>query len=795
MAHLTEVREAFYRVLETSAPERDALLAGLPPELRSEVLSLVAAHESAGNFLDVSGEMLLPEGQTIGPYRILARIGHGGMGIVYRARRDDGEFRREVAIKLVAGRLFGPEAERRFIRERSILALLDHPHIVRMIDGGVWQGHRFLVMELVAGQPVTTYAATRGLALRARLELFQEICQAIHYAHQNLIMHRDLKPSNILVTDEGQIKVLDFGIARLLDPLSPDESETTILNPFTLSCASPEQVRGERLTLSTDIYSLGLLLYELLTESNPQASGTREEITRRIVTGQIAAPGKTASGLSRDIDAMVLKALSVEPQRRYASAGEMSADIGRFLEDRPVLAQTPSRLYQFVRFVARNKALSATFAALMLAILAGSGASLWQARRADRQRVIAQRRFDEARRLTYTVIHEIQPQLAGINGTLTVRKALIEKTLSYLEALAKDAADSPALLRELIDGYVELAGVAASVGQANLGDVEKARQILAKAQAVADTLNRVEPSTPDSLRTLGDFYRASAQHAVSYGQRDVAVGYARQSMDAADKLAAMRGDYTSRDEVALAAVALAGLLSDAGARVALYERALGIWRAELHKGRDDAKLAANVALMYRNISTAWGDDRHFAEALESAGKARDLDADLLQQNPSSPKAQMNLSFDLTAIGSAYADMGNPAAGRPYLGQSVALRQQVAAENPDDRRASERLAYAVFILANCEEDLGDRLAARRGFERAVGIYDRLSKKGPLVSQSVLKFAMSNYRLGRFETQAGQRSEGCRSFRRSAELIEEYNAREPSGAEIAAEVRNAANGCRR
>ena len=255
-----------------------------------------------------------------------------------------------------------------------------------------------------------------------------------------------------------------------------------------------------------------------------------------------------------------MKALAKEPQLRYASADEMAADIGRFLDGRPVLARPPSRLYHAARFCARNKALCAAFAALALAILAGSAASLWQARRAEHQREIAQRRFDEARRLTYTLIHEIQPQLAAINGTLTMREALIEKTLSYLEALAKDATDSPALLRELIDGYVELAGVTASVGQANLGDIKKASQILAKAQELADTLNRVEPSTPDSLRTLGGFYRASAQHAGSYGQREVAVGYARQSMAIADKLAAMSQDFPSRETVALAAVSLAGLL-------------------------------------------------------------------------------------------------------------------------------------------------------------------------------------------------------------------------------------------
>lgn len=791
LTKLTLIREAFSRALDAAPGQREALLAETPAEVRAEVLLLLEAHESAGSFLTPSSDAPLHDGERIGPYVLLENIGSGGMGSVYKARRDDGEFHREVAIKLVGGRLFAPEAERRFIEERRILALLDHPHIVRMIDGGVWQGRRYLVMELVSGEPVTEYCAR--IPLREKLRLFQSICAAIHYAHQHLIIHRDLKPRNILVTAEGQAKVLDFGIARMMD--QGEDPSATALNPMTLACASPEQVQGQRLTLATDIYSLGLILYELLTGTNPQSSGPRLELEQRIVAEEPRTPGSLTPGLPRDLDAIVMKALAKEPQRRYASAGEMAADVERFLDGRPVEARPPSRLYHAARFCGRNKALTAAFAALALAILAGAGASLWQARRAEHQREIAQRRFDEARRLTYTVIHEIQPQLAGINGTLTMREVLIEKTLSYLEALAKDAADSPALLRELIDGYVELAGVAASVGQANLGDVGKATQILAKGQALADTLNRVEPSTPDSVRTLGSFYRASAQHAGSYGRRDVAVGYARKSMDAADRLAALLGDYASRDQAALAAVALASWLPDAKAQVPLYERALGIWREELQKGgHDEAKLTSNIALMYRDISSAWANNRRFREALESASKARDLDAALLKQTPSSPGAQMNLSFDLTAMGSAYADMRNPGAGRPYLEQSVALRQQVAAENPDDRRASERLAYAVFILAKCEKDLGDRPAARRGFERAAGIYDRLSKNAPLVSQSVLKFATATYWLGRFETEAGNRSEGCRSFRRSAELIEAYNAKEPKGAAIADDVRLAARGCR-
>lgn len=792
MKNLTQVREAFTKALDTAPDQREALLAAIAPDLRDEVALLLAAHESAGSFLNPSGGGGLRDGQRIGPYLLLEKIGDGGMGTVYRARRDDGEFHREVAIKLVGGRLFAPEAERRFIEERRILALLDHPHIVRMIDGGVWEGHRYLVMELLSGQPVTDYCAEQAVPLREKLKLFQSICLAIHYAHQHLIIHRDLKPRNILVTADGQAKVLDFGIARLLDESDP---MATALNPMTLACASPEQIRGRRLTMATDIYSLGLLLYELLTGTNPQSSGTREELEHWILYQAPVSPDRLVPGLAKDLDAIVMKAMAKEPGMRYASADAMAADVGRYLEGRPVQARSPSRLYQALRLCARNKAMAGISAALVLAIVAGAGVSLWQARRAERQKVIAQNRFNDARRLTYSVIHEIQPQLASINGTLTVRKALIEKTLTYLEALAKDAADSPPLLREVIDAYVELAGVAASVGQANVGDVQRAAEILQKAQLLANLLVRVEPETPASLRTLSNFYRISATHAGNHEQPETAIKYARQAMAAAERLAAITGDDASQNELALAASSLADAIPAPRERIALYERSIALWNGLRNRTLPgDRVLSARVALMQRNLSSAWIDAEHFSEALECARKARDLDAQLLSRNPSSPGAQMNLAFDVAAVGSAYYRMKDYAAAAGNFRESVALRRQVAAANPDDYRALDRLGFATHELARVEMLQGDLAAARRDFQLAIDAYRRLLRQGPLIPQSLFKFSTSNLSIGRIDIQSGRKTEGCKSVRSSAELMNEYERRtNESDPEVAAEIRAALKSC--
>jgi serine/threonine protein kinase len=275
---------------------RPELLAALEASVRAEVESLLAAVDRAPAFMRLPEEIAVEPGAIVGAYVLIEEIGRGGMGVVYRAKRRDGEFTRQVAVKIAGGRLFGPDAERRFIQERQILAQLDHPHIVRLLDGGVTGGRRYFVMELVNGTPITEYCKANGVARGQRLDLFRNVCSAMHYAHQRLILHRDLKPANVIVTSNGVVKVLDFGIAQIVhgDGAAPDAS--TMLHPFSLACASPEQLRGEPLSLSSDIYSLGVLLFELLTDVNPQykSGETFEETYRRVVDRGLLAPSDGA---------------------------------------------------------------------------------------------------------------------------------------------------------------------------------------------------------------------------------------------------------------------------------------------------------------------------------------------------------------------------------------------------------------------------------------------------------------------------------------------------------------------
>ena len=336
----------------------------------------------------IQDELTLGSGQAAGPYRLTRRIARGGMGDVWLAQRADGLFRRPVAIKLMHGHLLEPGLERRFQAEREILAALDHPNIARLVDGGVTaSGVPFVVMEYIDGQPIDDYCRVRQPTLDERLRLFRQVCNAVHYAHRNLIVHRDVKPGNILVTREGEVKLLDFGIAKLLRPELGAFTQA-VTRPFdrlmTPEYASPEQLRGEPITTATDVYSLGLLLTVLLAGRLPYAvEGLDTNEIRRIVCEQEPQPLAQLTGLPTaeptavpaDIAAIAAKALRKEPGARYASADQLGGDVGRYLDGFAVTAHEGRFVYVAQKFIRRHK-LAVAFAVILLAVLVASGVML-----------------------------------------------------------------------------------------------------------------------------------------------------------------------------------------------------------------------------------------------------------------------------------------------------------------------------------------------------------------------------------------------------------------------------------
>ena len=312
-------------------------------------------------------------GSTIGPFQLVANIGAGGMGTIYLAERADGGFAQRVAVKIIATPVSHAGAARRFRAERQILASLRHPHIVSLMDGGVTpDGHAYLVMEYVDGVPIATYCAEHALSLTDRLQLFRNVCAAVHYAHRHSVVHRDLKPANILVTSDGAPKVLDFGVAKMLDESLPGGGTATSIGtvPLTPNYASPEQLRGVTLTTSSDVYALGVLLYELTAGVRPYETDGKslDEMLRIVIDAEHRRPSSRTDSLEKplpydrrralkgDIDAIVLRAMAKQPEDRYGSAEELSEDVGRFIAGAPVIAREPSFGYVMRKLAGRHKA-------------------------------------------------------------------------------------------------------------------------------------------------------------------------------------------------------------------------------------------------------------------------------------------------------------------------------------------------------------------------------------------------------------------------------------------------------
>ncbi len=402
------IEEIFHRVLAAADADRGRLLdeacAG-DPDLHREISSLLEGAPEAGasirDVLAAEAESLATcaretaVGHRLGPYRLRALLGEGGMGAVYLAERDDAQFSKQVAIKILPHALGSPDAIARFRDERQILAALEHRNIVRLLDGGSTDdGLPYLVMEHIEGLPITAFARKHALSIRARVRLVRDVCAAIQYAHQNLIIHRDIKPSNILVDESGTPKLVEFGIAKMLTPRSSFEREARTRTghaPFTPEYASPEQARGEAVSTATDVYSVGAMLYELVTDRPPH--GTTSDLLESIrvicnvepVRPSLAAPPEWRRELAGDLDNIILKALHKEPERRYGTIEQLFDDLGRFLDGRPVNARVATLGYRARKFAGRHKATVLTTTLVIIALVTSTVISLRQAARADAQ--------------------------------------------------------------------------------------------------------------------------------------------------------------------------------------------------------------------------------------------------------------------------------------------------------------------------------------------------------------------------------------------------------------------------
>ena len=484
----------FHEVADLPPSERASPLAAADPEIRREVEKLLAADDEGAGLVSAAveqGQALLEKAapQRFGPWRVTGVLGQGGMGTVFLAVRDDGAFEKRVAIKTVhVG--FAAAAVDRFSQERRILARLEHPNIARLLDGGETPGGQaYLAMEYVEGEDILSFAEKRRLSREARLRLFLQVCAAVQYAHQNLIVHRDIKPGNIMVSTEGVPKLLDFGIARLIDTGSA--RTLTQFRAFTPSYASPEQVRGEPVMVASDIYSLGVLLYELLTSRRPYhlKTTTAIELERVICQGEPEPPR-----VSADLDVIVLMAMRKEPERRYRTAQDLSEDIERALTLRPLRARKDTLWYRTNRYLRRNAWGVAAGVALVASLAGGLANSEYQRRNAEY-------RFQQVRKLAHSFLFDFDKEIRQVPGTTKAREMLVGTALEYLDSLAKGARN-PGLRVELVEAYQKVGDVQGMTGLPNLGRPADALTSYRKALEIARELNAAARGNPEYSRAL-----------------------------------------------------------------------------------------------------------------------------------------------------------------------------------------------------------------------------------------------------------------------------------------------------
>lgn len=697
--------------------------------LRGEVEALLA-HAADIDFLE---QPLLGEpgsGTRLGPYRLDAVIGRGGMGVVYRAERDDGQYRKPVAIKVLSPSFASPASVARFEQERQILAQLDHPHIVRMLDSGRSpSGTHFVVMELVADAVPCT---ARRLPESAAFDCFARVCAAVQFAHQNLVVHRDLKPSNILLNAANEPKLVDFGIAKLLDEARGANQTQADQRPLTRNYASPEQILSQPITTASDVYSLALILHELLTGVPVRQWGA---LSLPELLAAIQAPPRLSPALPAELRAIFLRALAVDPAERYPTAAALAADLERYRKGFPVAACGPSPWYAARKWVVRHRwgllVVAAGFFCSGLAVeavlrssrvaaeqrqIAEKQRELAEAARrhaeaaaaralaaetsANQQRRLAEDRFNEVRSLARSVLFELEPAAAKVPGNTPVRKLMIERSAAYLARLERSAADSDIDLHaELANAFLRLASVQGIPTASNLGDLNGALASIDKAIRSRRLVLARKPQDATARALLADARVTRAMQLAVLRRRPEVEPELR---------AAARLLGQPRDESGL------NTLSRLHFARRDFPRFLAV-AEQLHRqfpAQDS--YYRNVALGHKylsGISTTW--EQQYSHARE----AERIDTDRLAADPGNADRKLDLSFDLSMLASLSGDRNDWRSAKDYFARTLAIRRELVGADPRNARYQQRLAAALLYVGFAHLYLEDSAAAAAAFDEA------------------------------------------------------------------------------
>jgi tetratricopeptide (TPR) repeat protein len=607
------VKPVLDKALAAPAQDRDGILARAcanDPELRREVEEYLRCQDFAGALLPATqwgtpaaAEDIAPP-ERVGPWRILREIGRGGMGVVYLAERDDGEYRQMAALKLVREARRNAAFEDLFRHERQVLAQLNHPGIARLLDGGATpEGRPYYVMEFVEGEPLTQYCRRLALPVRSRIRLLIQVCDAVSYAHRNLIVHRDLKPGNILVTARGEPKLLDFGLSKSLLPEPEGDLTATDAPLLTPAYASPEHLRGRHLTTASDLYSLGVILYELLAGCLPhdvQGQGLLQ--TCAAVCDQVPSPPSAAAPHvyrhAEDLDSIALKAIRKEPAERYPSVEAFAGDLELYLAGMPVKARRGNAIYRLRRFVSRHRLAVLGTTVAFTGMCISLGAVFWEQRQAAL-------RFHQLRRFARAVVFELHDAIENLPGSTAARALLIQRSLEYLRSLEASSGRDLGLKWELAEAYKRVGDAQGDAAAGNLGDSTGALDSYARARSLLNQIAAARNPNVTTLKTLAAVASSTAGILLARGRQAEAVALRKEAVEALRQVALLSSTPEARKALALSHYNLAVGLT----QVQNWSAAAGEWRVALALFEEiasspSAGLAAqrNVALSHKRLA-------------------------------------------------------------------------------------------------------------------------------------------------------------------------------------------------
>lgn len=735
----TLVRALFDAVADLPSSERDARLAdaardgAFGDETVAEVRSLLAHADDVDAFLSAPAARprAVPAdraGEVLGPWRLTALLGSGGMGDVWHAERDDGAWAGEAAVKVLKRGMDTEAVLARFAQEQQALARLNHPHIARLLDAGrTPDGLPYFVMERVHGRPID--AACEGLPTAARLGLFLQLADAVAYAHRQLLVHRDLKPANVLVDDEGRVRLLDFGIAKAIDA-GPGDSAPTALGerPLTPQYASPEQLRGEPVGTATDVYSLGVLLYVMLTGHRPHGEGDEGGIAlaQAVLDEPPRRPSSWLPALRGDLDNILLRALQKDPERRYAGVDAFAADVRAHLEGRPVAARRPSRAYVVGRFVRRNRLASALAVLGIAGLAAGLGLTQWQLRETAQANQRAEARLAQVRQLAHGLVFRYHDQIVNLPGSIPVREALLSEASRYLDAMVADGEADPALAREVAETYLRIA-------------VLQGESFSPSQERLADAARNVD-------RAIALLPR--------YVDRD--------DVDAA-ALNAAADMWMTRANLRARGGALPGALDALQAAHGLVARARALAPDDLQAWSRQATLEGRIGLLLGGSASTANLGR-VAAAVKQLGAAERQMATLSAREPANAEWTHQHAWACQLLSRALLLDGRKAEAGRWAREALRLRETAAAAHPDSVHHLHQTATARMAVALADAYDGRPDEALALHDEALAIVRRVHASDPGNRSAERDLGFMDLARGELLAIAGRHAEAAPALRR-------------------------------